>query len=96
MTEEIHIKAQEVKLSFPYIKNNPPSFSNAIVVNMVAKDAFTLDFGFFDPLSMQGRNESDSSSHDVDVVSRVVFTREVAETLLKQLELALNASVIKD
>jgi hypothetical protein len=75
-----------------YIKNNTPFFSNAVLVNIVAKDAFTLDFGFFDPLSMKGLDVSTSSSHEVDAVSRIVFTREVAESLLKQLESALNTS----
>ncbi|GBO52903.1 hypothetical protein APA_704 [Pseudanabaena sp. lw0831] len=99
MTEEPKIKAQEIKLSFPYIKNNLPSFTNAVLVNMVSKEAFILDFGFFDPLSVQGSVNLDSlpdSTCEVESVSRLLLTREVAENLLKQLESILNGSIVKD
>lgn len=99
MTEELKIKAQEVKLSFPYVKNNPPSFTNAVLVNMVSKEAFILDFGFFDPLSVQGSVSLDSLPDlpcEVESVSRILLTREIAENLLKQLESILNGSIAKD
>lgn len=99
MTEETKIKAQEIKLSFPYIKNNLPSFTNAILVNMVSKESFILDFGFFDPLSIQDSaslNSSTDSPCEVESVSRLLLTREIAENLLKQLESILNGPIVKD
>ena len=99
MIEETQIQAQEIQLSFPYTKDNHPSFSNAVLVNMVSKDAFILDFGFFDPLSMKNAFDLDSnrdSPREVESVSRILLTREIAENLLKQLESIVNYSIVKD
>ena len=78
------IEEDPIRLSFPYIKGNLPHYSNAVIVNAVAEEIFILDFGFFDPLSI--RDLSDKiKPYEVEPVTRILLSREVALQLLESL-----------
>lgn len=95
MSEQERVELQQVKLSFPYSKGNLPSYSNAALVNDLGEGTLIIDFGFFDPLSTKDSPNLDVT-FEVEIVTRVLLTRQTATQLLSSLSLALSTQTSDD
>ncbi len=92
MSEQERVELQQIKLSFPYNKGNLPSYSNAVLVNNLGEGTLIIDFGFFDPLSTKDFPNLDIT-FEVELVTRVLLTRQTAMQLLNSLSSALNTQI---
>jgi len=82
MTEQ-----QQIQVSFSYEEGRFPTYSNAVLINMIAEGTFLLDFGFIDPLAIS------ESKNEVQPTSRMLITRDTAKQLVTRLSSFLNTAV---
>ena len=81
------IEQQQIQISFSYKEGRFPTYSNAVLINIVADGTFLLDFGFIDPLAIS------ESKHEIQPTSRILITRDTAEQLVTRLSSFLNTAV---
>ena len=82
MTEQ-----QQIQVPFSYEEGRFPTYSNAVLINMIAEGTFLLDFGFIDPLAIS------ESKNEVQPTSRMLITRDTAKQLVTRLSSFLNTAV---